>query len=74
MKTAVELFVQELFNNGYFHYGIPEDMVNEAKEMEKQQIIEAYASGVLNECSGANIRSEQYYNEYYNNTFKTHDK
>ena len=42
-----------------------EKLCKQAKEMEKQQIIDAYASGVLNECSGANIRSEQYYNETF---------
>jgi hypothetical protein len=69
-QTAVELLQQEL----HLNTSIPNDLdlllqvnkiCNQAKEMEKQQIIEAYASGVLNECSGANITSEQYYNETY---------
>jgi len=40
MKTAVEWLIQELFNNGYFPYGVPEDLVKKAKEMEKEQMIE----------------------------------
>jgi hypothetical protein len=38
MKTAVEWLIQELFNNGYFHEGVPEDIVKKAKEMEKKQL------------------------------------
>lgn len=37
MESAVEWLVQELFNNGYFHYGIPEDIVEKSKEMEKAE-------------------------------------
>jgi hypothetical protein len=63
MKTAVEWLVQELHDNGYFHQGVPEDLVKKAKEMEKQQIMQTrqdiYVTGDLN--------NEQYYNE----TFKS---
>ena len=44
-----------------------EQLFKQAKEMEKCQIIDAYAGGVLNECSGANIRSNQYYEYNYGN-------
>jgi len=38
-----------------------------AKQMEKEQIINAYANGVVNEISIYNtITGEQYYNETYN--------
>ena len=40
MKTAVEWLIQELHDNGYFHEGVPEDIVEQAKEMEKEQMIE----------------------------------
>jgi hypothetical protein len=60
MKTAVEWLIQELFNNGYFHYGVPEDLVKKAKEMEKQQIIDARDALFHG-------TPEQYYNE----TFKS---
>jgi hypothetical protein len=36
-QTAVEWLIQELFNNGYFPYGVPEDIVKKAKEMEVKQ-------------------------------------
>jgi hypothetical protein len=53
MKTAVEWLVEELWNEGYFPYGVPEDIVKKAKEMEKEQLFlaantsakEAYKAG-----------------------------
>jgi tRNA G37 N-methylase Trm5 len=65
MKTAVEYIQDNLSMNKTL--GEIKIITATAKEMERQQIIEAYASGVLNECSGANIRSEQYYEQ----TFKS---
>jgi DNA-directed RNA polymerase specialized sigma54-like protein len=51
-QTAVEWLVQELHDNGYFHEGVPEDIVKKAKEMEKQRIKnereEAYNNGYAN--------------------------
>lgn len=44
-KTAVELLIQELFNNGYFPYGVPEDLVKKAKEMELNQRKNDYRAG-----------------------------
>ena len=54
MKTAVE-WVEEIAMNGFI---TPEDF-EQAKEMEKQQIMDAWHGG----CKTA----EQYYNETYKN-------
>jgi hypothetical protein len=67
MKTAVEWFVQELHDNGYFHEGVPEDLVKKAKAMEKEQIIEAHHSASIEQ--GA--LSKDLANDYYNETFKS---
>jgi hypothetical protein len=41
-------------------------LLEEAKEMEKEQIIKAYANGVVNEISiYSTITGEEYYNETY---------
>jgi hypothetical protein len=45
MKTAVEWLVQELHDNGYFHYGVPEDIVKIAEGMEKTQEAKEYLKG-----------------------------
>ena len=51
-QTAIEWLVQQLWNEGYFHDGVPEDIVKKAKEMEKQRIKnereEAYSNGYAN--------------------------
>jgi hypothetical protein len=44
------------------------DVFEQAKEMEKQQIIEAFKRGTINEMNGIEeIGSEQYYNETFKN-------
>lgn len=61
-QTAVE-FLEEKFNKKHAQFiNWPEDYFNEAKEMEKQQIINACKYSV-----NGNILSEQYYNETFNN-------
>ncbi len=77
MKTAVELLIQELFNNGYFPYGVPEDLVKKAKAMEKQQMQDLFKAGV-NYGSGYVIATEwgeettePDFENYYNRNFKS---
>jgi hypothetical protein len=61
-QTALEWLIEELQKADY----IPKDsiimdyVINEAKEMEKQQIIEAYDKISMN-------TAEQYYNETFKN-------
>jgi hypothetical protein len=70
-QTAVEWLIDQLTEYNYLYLSDkPDDMVAllsiipQAKEMEKQQIIEAYDRGEFN-C-GVNESAE----EYYNKTFK----
>ena len=42
------------------------EIIEEAKEMEKQQIIEAYTEGFFDERKGKNIKVEDYYNKTFN--------
>jgi hypothetical protein len=61
-QTAVEWLFQELDN--YYQmkskFKSKKEILKQAKEMEKQQIIEAYCQGDDNVCA------EYYYNETYN--------
>ena len=41
------------------------DIICKAKEMGKEQIIEAHAVGRIKECSGINTDGEHYYKETY---------
>ena len=72
MKTAVEWFVEEMFKQGYLNdkpltIKNIESFVKQAKEMEKEQIINAW-----NDCSES-IITEEFDNaeQYYNETFKS---
>ena len=62
-QTAVEWLFQQLWET-------PKDKFNwhsileQAKQMEKEQIIDAYDKGEFNQ--GCNEDAEQYYNEKYN--------
>jgi hypothetical protein len=72
-QTAVEWLVKELNN---LHPDLIlslkmwddiNNLITQAKQMEKQQIIKAYANGVVNEISiYSTITGEEYYNETYN--------
>jgi HEPN domain-containing protein len=69
MKTAVEWLVQELHDNGYFHEGVPEDIVKKAKEMEKEKIMDAHEEGFYSPPFRMSRRKEA--EQYYNKTFKS---
>ena len=58
-QTAVEWLIKEFRKNRIV---IPMQMEQQAKEMEKQQIIDAYKFGLSDEYV---IGSENYYNETF---------
>jgi len=72
--TAVEWFMEQIGEkqpNGLYVIDTLEDVVNvfaKAKEMEKQQIIDAYNEG------GCNWDSELEAEQYYNDTFSEIEK
>jgi len=74
-QTAVEWFEIELKDNlGKIvinqNWQLLEKLINEAKEMEKEQIIEAYLKNHLQGCWMKNT-PEEYAEQYYNETFKS---
>jgi hypothetical protein len=66
-QTAVEWLVSHLNKQEWFTYK-QNEYINQAKEMEKQQIIDAYNEG------GCNWDSELEAEQYYNDTFKEIEK
>jgi hypothetical protein len=62
-QTAVEWLYSEWAKNGTIFL---EDL-EQAKEMEKEQIEDAFNDGINDECIGGSKTPEQYYNE----TFKS---
>ena len=66
MKTAVE-WLEDLYYPNY----IPKEIFEQAKEMEKQQIIDAYRNGRSDQQSSReSIFYSRMSEQYYNETFK----
>jgi hypothetical protein len=61
-QTAVEWFFENL--NSHKIEANANELFEQAKEMEKQQIVDAWNNGVLAETF--EMQFEQYYNETYN--------
>jgi hypothetical protein len=72
-QTAVEYLVENLIKLGYLHsknYGqskIVKKVIEQAKEMEKDQMINTFKDAQVFKVMNNEIRAEQYYNE----TFKS---
>ena len=58
-QTAVEYLVEQLKERGYAGHFPPHLLFEQAKQMEKEQIIKAYDNGIRF------APGEQYYNETY---------
>ena len=65
MKTAVDYLVQRLAENGIIH----SSDISKAKELEKQQIIDAHIEGFYSPPFGKSRNGEA--EQYYNETFKS---
>jgi hypothetical protein len=68
-QTAVDWLVEKLKENGVDFWQEEIEMIEEAKEMEKEQICEAYAMGVSPTLSM--FRMWKCGEDYYNKTFKS---
>ena len=74
-QTAVEWLVEQMFKQGYFDGNKPLTFTNldhlqkQAKEMEKEQIVDAWHNGYNNQSPM--IDEENCGQQYYNETFKS---
>ena len=70
--TSIEFLIEELIESQYFPYGTPIILIKQAKEMEKQQVIDAFNKGFITDQwdKSKENKAEQYYNEIYKNTEK----
>ena len=62
-QTAVEFLVEKLYELGHFYYVQQTELIEDAKKMEKDQIITSYLEGARAWPRERN--AEQYYNETY---------
>ena len=63
-QTAVEWLVEQLKERGYAGEFPPHLLFEQSKEMEKEQIIDAYIMGSY-DMAEKEFKPEQYYNETY---------
>jgi hypothetical protein len=63
MKTAVEWFIEELEDNS-INLDLAFELIEQAKEMEKEQIMQAFANGKIN-------GDKNWAHRYYKETFKS---
>jgi hypothetical protein len=72
MMTAIDWFLEELENNDW--YWLPEsiknEIINQAKEIEKEQIMDAFWNGDNTDCTSEQ-NSKEFAEQYYNKTFKS---
>lgn len=71
MKQSVEWLYETLWQQTDF--SLPNNILEQAKEMEKQQIIDAYFEGIrytLNERKDSIKADDTAAEDYYNETFK----
>jgi len=65
-KTAIEYLIEQFESYDSYQIKLFHNEINTAKEMEKQQIIDAYDNGKYI-TSGKEFGGEKYYNQTYNN-------
>jgi hypothetical protein len=74
MKTAVEWLVEELTDNGIKHLDMADDIIQQAKEMEKEQIGKAFLNGRIKEIGQGVLFDlqplKETFNDYYNETYE----
>jgi hypothetical protein len=71
MGTAIDWLVEELKSRSIDLNKWNSDLVEQAKEMEKQQIIDAYGVGYLTDFKLNSDYTTQTPEQYYNEIFKS---
>lgn len=70
MRTAVNSLIDELSMLGYFPYGIPEKVIQQHKEIEKENM-KKICFKTLETCEdNSNGSLNDYFERVYNETFK----
>ena len=71
MKTAVEWLIESMYQETYPFNPKYSKIFEQAKEMEKEQIIESYCNGCADIIKDENIFPRETSEQYYNETFKS---
>jgi hypothetical protein len=83
-QTAVEWLIEELNDNGFSYLDLATDIIEQAKEMEKENIINSHITGIIEPLIMKNYKGfsvdeikveiTKQAEEYYNETFKNETK
>jgi hypothetical protein len=68
-QTAVEWLVEQLAPSVSLQQKYIDELLEQAKEMEKEQIIDAYDAGLFD--GSMDDVNDRIYKQYYNETFKS---
>ncbi len=68
--TAVEWLIEQMQTNQFIYLDRTE-ILNKAKEMEKNQIKKSFSDGSQWELYGSDLTYEERAKQYYNTTFKS---
>lgn len=60
-KTAIDWLIKQITNNGFIKFATNEQ-IKQAKEMEKEEIMNAWVNGVISE---GDITAEKYYKKTF---------
>jgi len=66
-QTSVEWLAEQIKFTNKEMYAELQDVIEQAKQMEKEQIINTFKDAQLFKIMNYETRAEQYYNETYNN-------
>ena len=64
-QTAVEWLVEQLEDNGVKHLDFAQDLIEQAKAMEREQIIIAFCEGYDHDGESYDDAETSYYNRTY---------
>ncbi len=76
MQTSIEWLIEEMFKQGYFDGNKPLSITNldhlqqQAKEIHKQEIIDAVLYGIEDCVDTGDLGNEHLSQKYYQDTFK----
>ena len=73
-QTAVEWLVEQLDGENHLTQNEIERLIQQAKAIEKEQIIESYCKGCADISKDGNIFPRETSEQYYNETYKSEQK
>lgn len=68
-QTAVEWLVEKLYEQGHFYYVQQTELIDQAKQIEKEQIKKSWFDSTLQFDNAASMVYKKEFEQYYNETY-----